>query len=786
MIEYNYLDELNEAQREAVLYNEGPSLVIAGAGSGKTRVLVYKVIHLLHSGYLPHKIMALTFTNKAAKEMKERIEQTLPNVSNSLIVGTFHSVFMRVLRQHAELLGYTSNFTIYDTNDTKSLIKKLVKLMELDPKIYTPKALQPRFSKAKNAMLTPDLYRKDPKLYLSDQYAGVPRAGEVYEKYCQALQESNAMDFDDLLFLSNILFQLHPEVLEYWQERIDYLLIDEYQDTNEAQYRLTKSLMQKKGKIFVVGDDAQSIYSFRGANLENILGFEKTFPNTKVFKLEQNYRSTQTIVQAASEVIKNNKRQIFKEVFSNGAVGDKIELKQSYSGMDEANWLAESIFQAKSSGRADYSDFAVLYRANAQSRLFEQVFLQCGIPFKIRGGRSFFDRKEIRDILAYFRVVVNPNDDEAILRIINYPKRGIGQTTIDKVLQANQTLNLPLLDIFRGGEKLNLPLSSAPLKKLQSFAFLIDEMMQIASAEENLYELAQSIISMSGIPEDLMSDKTTEGENRYDNLKELLVSISEYQQSKEQAEQDEINLATFLNEISLMTDRELKEQNGDNDNSVSFMTIHSAKGLEFPHVYIVGLEEGSFPSNRAISEEKQELEKEEERRLFYVALTRAEKTCHLSCAKRRYGFKGTPEDCQPSSFLGELPKHLLKGRISLVDEAQRINGIKLSWQEMLQRKQSESENSDQSANDWLGSPTKIQPKQSSFRKVSRRRVSTPEPKQERIGNLFIGAKVEHNRFGPGEILELEGEGENAKAYVLFEEDGVKRNLLLRFAKLKLL
>ncbi len=788
MSKQDYLSELNEAQRKAVLYNDGPSLIIAGAGSGKTRVLVYKVIHLLHSSYRPERIMALTFTNKAAREMKSRIEETLPNVGHSLIVGTFHSVFMRVLRQHAELLGYTSNFTIYDTNDTKSLVKKLVKGMGLDPKTYTPKALLARFSRAKNAMITPEAYRKDNKHYLSDQYAGIPRAGEVYALYCKTLQESNAMDFDDLLFLTNILFQLFPDVLEYWQERIDYLLIDEYQDTNQAQYLLTKSLMQKKGKIFVVGDDAQSIYSFRGANIENILGFEKTFANTKVFKLEQNYRSTQTIVRAAGEVIKNNKRQMPKEVFSEGAVGDKIELHQSYSGMEEANWVAESIFQAKASGKGDYSDFAVLYRANSQSRLFEQVFLNCGIPFKIRGGRSFFDRKEIRDILAYFRLIVNPNDEEALLRVINYPKRGIGQTTIDKVLSANQSLNLPLLDLCRGGEKLGLPLGRATFVKLRKFADLIDEMVALAQSETNLYALAQSIIAMSGIPQDLKNDNSTEGENRYDNLQELIVSIGEYQQNKEQEEAEDISLSTFLNEISLMTDRELKEQNGDNENSVSFMTIHSAKGLEFPHVYLVGLEEGLFPSNRALSEEKQELEKEEERRLFYVALTRAEKTCHISCARFRYGFKGAPEESQPSSFIGELPKELLKGKVSLVDKVKSNSGLKLSWQEMLKAKTATQDlptNFSTKADDLLSSPNQ-KPKRSSFAKVSRRRVTTPDVKQERIGDLSIGSRVEHTRFGQGKVLELEGEGTNAKAIVLFDEDGTKRNLLLRFAKLKVI
>ncbi len=762
MLVQDYLSELNDAQREAVLYNDGPSLVIAGAGSGKTRVLVYKVIHLLHSGYMPHKIMALTFTNKAAKEMKERIEHSLPNVSNSLIVGTFHSVFMRILRQHADLLGYTNNFTIYDTNDTKSLVKKIVKAMDLDSKTYTPKALLSRFSKAKNAMITPEDYRKDNKLYLSDQYAGIPRTGEVYQKYCQALLDNNAMDFDDLLFLTNILFQLYLDVLAYWQDRIDFLLIDEYQDTNEAQYRLAKSLMQKKGKIFVVGDDAQSIYSFRGANLENILSFEKTFPNTKVFKLEQNYRSTQTIVKAASEVIKNNKRQIFKEVFSNASVGDKIELHQSYSGMNEAEWVAQSIFDSKARGQADYSDFAVLYRANSQSRLFEQVFLNCGIPFKIRGGRSFFDRKEIRDILAYFRVIVNANDDEAILRIVNYPKRGIGQTTIDKVLVANQSLHLPLLDVFRGGERLGLNLGAAALKKLKAFALLIDEMRVLADTETNLYNLAQSIIAMSGIPQELINDKTSEGEDRYDNLKELLVSIGEYQQNKEQEEAESLSLSNFLNEISLMTDREIKEQGADEDNSVSFMTIHSAKGLEFPHVYVVGLEEGLFPSNRATSEEKQELEKEEERRLFYVALTRAEKTCHLSCARFRYGFKGTPEESEVSSFIGELPKELLKGKVSLVDKAKNKGGEVSSWQDMLKKRE------------------KTSPKN-----LVRRRITEPDVKQKSIGELSIGTRISHERFGYGTILELEGEGENAKAMVLFDDNN-KRKLLLRFANLKVL
>lgn len=780
---YSYLDDLSEAQREAVVYSGGPSLVIAGAGSGKTRVLIYKILHLLHQGIPPYKIMALTFTNKAANEMKERIEKIVPSVGRHLRMGTFHSVFMRILQEHAELLGFRKNISIYTTSNTKSLIKKLLKEMNLDPKTYSTKLVMSKISKAKNAMLSPSDYKKDNNNFLADRYQNVPLMGDVYKAYCKELKESNAMDFDDLLYFTNILFRDFPDVLALWQNRIDYLLIDEYQDTNYAQDLIAKYLMQKKGNIFVVGDDAQSIYSFRGANIENILNFGETFAHTRIFKLEENYRSTQTIVSAAAHVIKNNREQIPKTVFSNGEQGDKIELNQSASGTREAEWVAMSVDYLLSRSDVRYKDIAILYRKNAQSRLFEEAFFKSGIPFRIRGGKSFFDRKEIQDVLAYFRLMINLDDEEALLRVINYPKRGIGDTTVKKLLQAKTFYDTSVIGLLQDLDNYGVPVSKATATKLKNFAKLIDEMRELLDQGLPLYDLAQSLIALAGIPQDLMADVTPEGASRMENVKELLGSIAEYQETKEEEGIDDLELGSYLRDISLMSDRDSDKTDSEVQDAVSFMTIHSAKGLEFPHVYIVGVEEGCFPSLRNETGDPKELE--EERRLFYVAMTRAEKTCHISCAKFRKGYNQS-ENVLPSRFFGELPKSLMRGRVDLVDQAKNTmllaQGITSSF-----RKKERSEMKPSRDVSFGFSKSKLTSQASSSKKkVSLGIVSDkPAVKHERIGDLSVGTKVTHATFGAGEIQGLEGDGSNAKAEVLFS-DGSKRKLLLRFAKLEVI
>ena len=762
-----YLSELNEAQRAAVVYNDGPALVIAGAGSGKTRVLVYKLLYLLDSGYHPAGLMALTFTNKAAREMQARISQHVGSVARQIHMGTFHSIFGKILRQHAQLLGYTSDFSIYNTNDSRSRIKAIIKQLGLDDKTYKPNVVHNRISSAKNRLITASAYASYSDFIKYDAKSGLPKLYEIYLHYESELKRANAMDFDDLLLQINILFRQHPDVLKLWQERIDYLLIDEYQDTNFAQYMIARQLMQDKGAIFVVGDDAQSIYSFRGANLDNILSFEKTFPTARTFKLERNYRSTQTIVKAAGQIIANNEYQIPKEVFSEESIGEPITVHEALTGDLEALWVADEVQRLHHQGNA-YSSVAVLYRTNAQSRTLEQVFRRVGLPFRIYGGRSFFDHKEIMDVIAYFRVLVNELDEEALLRIINYPKRSIGDTTIQRVRQAASQQGLPVMHILRDPLGYGVEVNKPTAARLQAFAALLDDLRTYNQQEGDLYAIAERVINETGILTDLKSDTTSEGKARVENIQELLGGIDEYIHAALEVGQAP-TLGVYLSEIALMTDQDKEGEEGD---SITLMTVHSAKGLEFSHVFIVGLEEDLFPS--MMSNVGKELE--EERRLFYVALTRAEKTCHIGYARERF-HNGRTEFSRPSRFVRELPKELVTFDSGLSSHAS-------PWD----RPKAVCPTGGDLPTDFSDRPvfhaTPSAPSRRVF--IERREASdAPEEKHTHIGALAVGGRVLHKRFGAGVINELEGRGDNAKATVTFDT-GETKKLLLRFAQLEVL
>ncbi len=771
-IDKSYLEQLNAAQRAAVEYNDGPALVLAGAGSGKTRVLVYKLLHLIHSGYHPSRLMALTFTNKAAREMRARIERLVGHSARSIQMGTFHSVFSRILRQHAELLGYTSDFSIYNANDSKNKIKSIIKLLALDEKVYKPGLIQSRISNAKNRLQDPSAYRANAEQSKLDTKANIPRTGEIYNLYTVDLRLANAMDFDDLLVQINRLFKEHPEVLASWQERIDYLLIDEYQDTNFAQYMIARQLMQRKGKIFVVGDDAQSIYSFRGANIENMFSFERTFQGARRFLLEQNYRSSQTIVEAAKHLIARNKNQLPKAVFSLGEIGDPIELYEAVNAEAEASWVGRTIETIRIKQRVDYDHFAVLYRTNQQSRVMEQRLRSMGIPFRIWGGRSFFDHKEVMDVIAYFRLMVNPSDDEALLRIINYPKRGIGDTTIlklrQKALEHHVSISTVLLDPLLYGVEAN----KGTLSKLNAFVDLLVGMREQTNEEQDFYKLCNWLINTSGIPAELRLDTSPEGKTRLDNLQELLGSIDEYVRNM-QEEGEVPNMRAYLSEVALLTDQDSNEE--EEQARVTLMTIHASKGLEFPHVFIVGLEEQLFPSPMSSSTLS---ELEEERRLLYVAITRAERSCHIGYARERFR-NGRSEFTHPSRFLRELPRELLR------ESAGARDALDLDY---YRQEQGRLPQSGASLPNHF-SPRNFMPTGSSKRVHLERRAGgdefVPEPQYQTVGELRIGSRVRHSKFGDGEVTTLEGTGDNIKAIVHFDS-GDTRKLLLRFAHLECL
>ncbi len=647
-----YLNDLNETQRQAVLNTEGPALIIAGAGAGKTRVLTYRIVHLLQKGVPAGKILALTFTNKAAREMKERIVRKIdPQVARHLWMGTFHSIFARILRMDAEKLGYKQNFTIYDTSDSKSLIRSIIRELNIDDNVYKPGAIASRISAAKNNLITAGMYAGDASLQEYDKASRMPLLSDIYRIYAQRCFRANAMDFDDLLLNTNILFRDFPAVLASYQERFSYILVDEYQDTNYSQYLIVKKLAARHHNLCVVGDDAQSIYSFRGARIENILEFEKDYKEYKLFKLEQNYRSTQTIVEAANTIIANNEGQIRKNVYSKNETGDKIRVFQSMTDSEEGFNVASDIFDKRFSNQLHWSDFAILYRTNAQSRIFEETLRRKNIPYRIYGGLSFYDRKEIKDILSYFRMVINPNDEEALKRSINYPKRGIGDTTIDKVFELSASLNIPAWNIVAEAGKFTEQFNQGTAKKLLSYAQAINHLAR-AAEDTDAFTKAREIAVGSGIMRELKEGKSPEEVSRYENMEELLNAIKVFTESAE-TNGEPSNLAAYMATVALLTDQD--DQSEENSDKVTLMTMHSAKGLEFKHVYIVGMEDTLFPSPMSVNNPR---ELEEERRLFYVAVTRAEKQVTLSYALNRYKW-GNLERCSASRFLSEIDNKFL-------------------------------------------------------------------------------------------------------------------------------
>ena len=761
----NYLEELNESQRAAVLYNDGPSLVIAGAGSGKTRVLTYKIAWLLSGGYRASNILALTFTNKAAREMKERIaRQVGAEAARYLWMGTFHSVFARILRAEAEHLGFNSRFTIYDSADSKSLIRSILKEMGLDEKTYKPGTVQARISNAKNHLVSPAGYAANKEACEADAATKMPAIREVYQRYWERCRQAGAMDFDDLLFYTWILFQKHPDVLARYREQFRYVLVDEYQDTNYAQHSIVQQLAGEHQHICVVGDDAQSIYSFRGADIDNILYFTKIYPNTRVFKLEQNYRSTQTIVCAANSLIEKNQRQIRKEVFSEKERGEAIGVFQAYSDVEEGDIVINKIKDLRRRHDYEYSDFAILYRTNAQSRIFEETLRKNGMPYKIYGGLSFYQRKEIKDVVAYFRVTVNPADEEAFKRIINYPARGIGDTTLGKIIEAATGNNTSLWNVLCDPLAYQLSINKGTHTKLQEFRELIESFRDRLVAD-NAYQIGTDIIRRSGIMTDIHADNSPESLSRQENIEELVNGLQDFCALRMEEGSTDISLSDYLSDIALLTD-----QDSDKDNEgakVVLMTVHSAKGLEFRNVFVVGMEENLFPGSMAGDSPRA---MEEERRLFYVAITRAEEHCYLSYARTRFRY-GKMEFGTPSRFLRDIDTCFL----DLPHEA----GIGHKVDEGAARFRKEEVRQQIRPRAQVIAPTLPR----NLKKVANSSTEnqSAQSMQTSLGELRVGQNIQHERFGMGEVTKLEGSGDNAKATIRFRHAGEKQ-LLLRFAR----
>ena len=781
----DYIEELNEGQRNAVLYNDGPSLVIAGAGSGKTRVLTYKIAYLLENGYQPWNILALTFTNKAAREMKERIARQMgPERARHLWMGTFHSMFLRILHVEAGHIGFTSQFTIYDTADSKSLIRSIIKEMGLDEKVYKPGMVQARISNAKNHLVSPAGYANNKEAYEGDRAAKVPALRDIYQRYWERCRQADAMDFDDLLFYTFLLFRDHPEVLARYQEQFRYILVDEYQDTNFAQHSIVLQLAKNHQHVCVVGDDAQSIYSFRGADIDNILYFTKVYPDTKVFKLEQNYRSTQTIVRAANSLIEKNQWQIRKEVFSEKEKGEAIGVYQAYSDVEEGDIVVNKIAELRREKRYAYSDFAILYRTNAQSRIFEEAMRKRSMPYRIYGGLSFYQRKEIKDVIAYFRLIVNPNDEEAFKRIINYPARGIGDTTVGKIIAAATGHNVSLWTVLCEPLAYGLNFNKGTVGKLQAFRELISAFITDA-AEKNAYEIGADIIRQSGIINDVCQDNSPENLSRKENIEELVNGMSDFCAQRQEEGNSNVLLGDFLSEVSLLTDQD-SDKDGD-DEKITLMTVHSAKGLEFKNVFVVGMEENLFPSSM-VGDSPRALE--EERRLFYVAITRAEEHCFLSYAKTRFRY-GKMEFGSPSRFLKDIDVRFLRlpqdaGMFRRVEEEATV----------FRRENARGFAPDKEDAPYGGKErVSVRPKQQiiaptvprNLKRVapSANTASTSPSAGASANRVQQGQLIEHERFGLGEVLKVEGEGDNAKATIRFKNAGDKQ-LLLRFARFKVL
>lgn len=832
------LNDLNEAQRAAVEYIDGPSLVIAGAGSGKTRVLTYKIAYLLSQGMKPWSIMALTFTNKAAREMKERIGKLVGNdLAQHLYMGTFHSIFSRILRAEAEHIGFNNNFTIYDESDSRSLIKAIVKEMGLDDKKYKPAAVHAKISMAKNNLMSAAAYDSDAAIFEQNKRAQMPEVGKIFVAYVQRCKQANAMDFDDLLTLTYQLFREHEDIRHKYAARFDYVLVDEYQDTNHVQMSIVMQLCQEKQRVCAVGDDSQSIYSFRGANIDNILNYQRQFQGTRLFKLEQNYRSTQTIVEAANSLIKHNRNQIPKDVFSENAKGEKIQYKPAYSDKEEAAIVAKDVKRIRREDGCQYSDFAILYRTNAQSRSFEEEFRKQGIPYRIYGGLSFYQRKEIKDIIAYFRLVANPDDEEAIKRIINYPARGIGATTVLKIADCAHQNQVSFWEVIGAPERYGLAVTKGTMNKLETFRLLISSFIERAQTTD-VYELGDAIIKESGISQDIMSGKDADDLARQENLEEFLSGMSAFvEERREEGRFDELFMQDYLQDVALLTDA---DSDGDKDEPrVSLMTVHAAKGLEFPTVFVVGLEENIFPSPLSAASLR---ELEEERRLLYVAITRAEKHCILTNAKNRWRY-GKMEFDNPSRFIDEIDGKLIDsldeagGSLfgsradSMSDQPEwaRAQRSRRPWEDAEQpRYSSRYQNSKPVASQFVADPkpslfddepeTSHTSERSSvsgrsslsegnFKSVralnaAKRYMEThsSHPASRSTGSsaasvsssaassagssscgLQEGMKIEHQRFGRGTVLKIEGTGENTKATVEFVHSGTKQ-LLLKYAK----
>ena len=811
------LKDLNEAQRAAVEYIDGPSLVIAGAGSGKTRVLTYKIAYLLSQGMKPWSIMALTFTNKAAREMKERIGKLVGNdLAQHLYMGTFHSIFSRILRAEAEHIGFNNNFTIYDESDSRSLIKAIVKEMGLDDKKYKPAAVHAKISMAKNNLMSAAAYESDAAIFEQNKRAQMPEVGKIFVAYVQRCKQANAMDFDDLLTLTYQLFREHEDIRHKYAARFDYVLVDEYQDTNHVQMSIVMQLCQEKLRVCAVGDDSQSIYSFRGANIDNILNYQRQFQGTLLFKLEQNYRSTQTIVEAANSLIKHNRNQIPKDVFSENAKGEKIQYKPAYSDKEEAVIVAKDVKRIKREDGCQYNDFAILYRTNAQSRSFEEEFRKQGIPYRIYGGLSFYQRKEIKDIIAYFRLVANPDDEEAIKRIINYPARGIGSTTVMKIADCAHQNLVSFWEVIGAPEQYGLAVNKGTMNKLETFRLLISSFIERAQTTD-VYELGDAIIKESGISQDIMSGKDADDLARQENLEEFLSGMSAFvEERREEGRFDELFLQDYLQDVALLTDA---DSDGDKDEPrVSLMTVHAAKGLEFPTVFVVGLEENIFPSPLSAASLR---ELEEERRLLYVAITRAEKHCILTNAKNRWRY-GKMEFDNPSRFIDEIDSKLIDsqdeaggslfGSMSDQPEWARAQRPRRPWEDAEQpRYSSRYQNSKPVASQFVADP-KPSLSEGNFKSVralnaAKRFMEThsSHPASRGMGSsaasvssssssaaaassagssscgLQEGMKIEHQRFGRGTVLKIEGTGENTKATVEFVHSGTKQ-LLLKYAK----
>jgi DNA helicase-2/ATP-dependent DNA helicase PcrA len=768
-----YLNELNPVQREAVENYTGPSLVIAGAGSGKTRVLTYRIAHLLNQGVRPYSVLALTFTNKAAREMKDRIANVVgPQQAQSLWMGTFHSIFSKILRYEAEHLGFDSNFTIYDTQDSRNLYRAIIKEMQLDDKVYKANEVQNRISSAKNNLVTASAYAQNANIQKIDASARRPLISEIYRIYTQRCRQANAMDFDDLLLQTNILFKSFPEVLTKYQDKFKYLLVDEYQDTNYAQYLIVKKLVEQHKNICVVGDDAQSIYSFRGAKIENILNFRNDYPNYQLYKLEQNYRSTQNIVNAANSIIHKNKGQIQKESFSDNEVGDKIKVIKALTDHEEGYLISNDIFETRMRAHNAYQDFAILYRTNAQSRIFEESLRKLNLPYKIYGGLSFYQRKEIKDLLAYCRMTVNPHDEEAIKRVINYPKRGIGATTIAKLQDAASQNMLSMWDIICALQERPYGLNAGTISKITKFADLIKG-FQAQLESESAFDLANNIANSTGIIKELYNDRSPEGVSRHENIQELLNGIQEFTQNALE-EGRELHLPNFLEDVALLTDQD-NEKDEDRD-KVTLMTIHSAKGLEFPYLYIVGLEEELFPSQMATGTQQ---ELEEERRLFYVALTRAEKKATLSFAKSRYKW-GNMSYPRPSRFIREIDERFLE--FAYEQEPEFSGNGRDNYQSETEFEVPNSPSRFQQKRSFSSKP-KLNQQVSRIKKSSNENLD-PNFTPSNPELIQPGMVVEHQRFGKGKVLQMEGNKPNIKATVFFKTVGQKQ-LLLKFAKLKI-